>query len=70
LDHFRQVAYEKAIQMKVNAAEVAFSPSEEGHASPGIQLSGQFNSSHTTPPKTGSIEVYRTYWTTSNPARN
>ena len=27
LDRFRQVAYEKAIQMKVNAAEAAFSPS-------------------------------------------
>jgi len=29
LDRFRQVAYEKAIQMKVNAAEAAFSPSEQ-----------------------------------------
>ena len=29
LDRFRQVAYEKAIQMKVNAAEAAFPPS--GH---------------------------------------
>ena len=28
LDRFRQVAYEKAIQMKVNAAEAAFPPSE------------------------------------------
>jgi hypothetical protein len=31
LDRFRQVAYEKAIQMKVNAAEAAFSPSEQHH---------------------------------------
>jgi hypothetical protein len=32
LDHFRRVAYEKAIQMKVNAAEAAFPPSEQrGH---------------------------------------
>ena len=31
LDRFRQVAYEKAIQMKVNAAEAAFSPSEQRH---------------------------------------
>jgi hypothetical protein len=29
LDRFRQVAYEKAIQMKVNAAEAAFPPSEQ-----------------------------------------
>ena len=29
LDHFRRVAYEKAIQMKVNAAEAAFPPSEQ-----------------------------------------
>ena len=29
LDRFRQIAYEKAIQMKVNAAEAAFSPSEQ-----------------------------------------
>jgi hypothetical protein len=29
LDHFRQVAYEKAIQMKVNAAEAAFPPSPQ-----------------------------------------
>ena len=27
LDRFRKVAYEKAIQLKVNAAEAAFSPS-------------------------------------------
>jgi hypothetical protein len=32
LDCFRRVAYEKAIQMKVNAAEAAFPPSEQrGH---------------------------------------
>jgi hypothetical protein len=31
LDRFRQVAYEKAIQMKVNAAEAAFPPSEQHH---------------------------------------
>ena len=31
LDRFRQVAYEKAIQMKVNAAEAAFPPSEQRH---------------------------------------
>jgi 4-alpha-glucanotransferase len=29
LDRFRRVAYEKAIQMKVNAAEAAFSPAEQ-----------------------------------------
>jgi hypothetical protein len=29
LDRFRQVAYEKAIQMKVNAAEAAFPPSAQ-----------------------------------------
>lgn len=29
LDRFRQVAYEKAIQMKVNAAEAAFPPSKQ-----------------------------------------
>jgi hypothetical protein len=29
LDRFRQVAYEKAIQRKVNAAEAAFSPSAQ-----------------------------------------
>jgi hypothetical protein len=29
LDRFRQVAYEKAIQMKVNAAEAAFPPSPQ-----------------------------------------
>lgn len=29
LDRFRQTAYEKAVQMKVNAAEAAFSPSEQ-----------------------------------------
>jgi hypothetical protein len=28
LDRFRRIAYEKAIQMKVNAAEAAFPPSE------------------------------------------
>ena len=27
LDRFRQIAYEKAVQMKVNAAEAAFPPS-------------------------------------------
>ena len=31
LDRFRQVAYEKAIQMKVNAAEAAFPPSPQRH---------------------------------------
>ncbi len=31
LDRFRQVAYEKAIQTKVNAAEAAFSPSAQRH---------------------------------------
>ena len=32
LDHFRQVAYEKALQLKVDAAEAAFPPSREpGH---------------------------------------
>ena len=31
LDRFRRVAYEKAIQMKVNAAEAAISPSEQRH---------------------------------------
>jgi hypothetical protein len=29
LDHFRQIAYEQAIQMKVNAAEAAFPPSAQ-----------------------------------------
>jgi len=29
LDRFRQIAYEQAIQMKVNAAEAAFSPSAQ-----------------------------------------
>ena len=29
LDRFRRVAYEKAIQMKVNAAEAAFPPSAQ-----------------------------------------
>jgi hypothetical protein len=29
LDRFRKVAYEKAVQMKVNAAEAAFPPSEQ-----------------------------------------
>jgi hypothetical protein len=29
LDRFRQIAYEKAIQMKVNAAEAAFPPSAQ-----------------------------------------
>jgi hypothetical protein len=29
LDRFRRVAYEKAVQMKVNAAEAAFPPSEQ-----------------------------------------
>lgn len=29
LDRFRKMAYEKAIQMKVNAAEAAFPPSEQ-----------------------------------------
>jgi hypothetical protein len=29
LDRFRQIAYEKAIQMKVSAAEAAFPPSEQ-----------------------------------------
>jgi len=29
LDRFRRVAYERAIQMKVNAAEAAFPPSEQ-----------------------------------------
>ena len=29
LDRFRQTAYEKAVQMKVNAAEAAFPPSEQ-----------------------------------------
>jgi hypothetical protein len=28
LDRFRQVAYEKAVQLKVDAAEAAFPPSE------------------------------------------
>jgi hypothetical protein len=31
LDRFRQVAYEKAIQMRVNAAEAAFPPSAQRH---------------------------------------
>jgi hypothetical protein len=29
LDRFRKMAYEKAVQMKVNAAEAAFPPSEQ-----------------------------------------
>jgi len=29
LDRFRRIAYEKAIQMKMNAAEAAFPPSEQ-----------------------------------------
>jgi chemotaxis regulatin CheY-phosphate phosphatase CheZ len=29
LDRFRRMAYERAIQMKVNAAEAAFPPSEQ-----------------------------------------
>ena len=29
LDRFRKVAYEKAVQMKVNAAEAAFPPSAQ-----------------------------------------
>jgi hypothetical protein len=29
LDRFRKMAYEQAIQMKVNAAEAAFPPSEQ-----------------------------------------
>lgn len=29
LDRFRQTAYEKALQMKINAAEAAFSPSDQ-----------------------------------------
>lgn len=29
LDRFRRIAYEKAIQMKVNAAEAAFPPSAQ-----------------------------------------
>ncbi len=29
LDRFRKLAYEKAVQMKVNAAEAAFSPSDQ-----------------------------------------
>lgn len=29
LDRFRRVAYEKAIQMKINAAEAAFPPSAQ-----------------------------------------
>ncbi len=29
LDRFRQIAYEQAIQMKVNAAEAAFPPSAQ-----------------------------------------
>jgi hypothetical protein len=29
LDRFRKIAYEKAVQMKVNAAEAAFPPSEQ-----------------------------------------
>jgi hypothetical protein len=29
LDRFRKLAYEKAVQMKVNAAEAAFSPSAQ-----------------------------------------
>jgi hypothetical protein len=29
LDRFRQAAYEKALQMKINAAEAAFSPSDQ-----------------------------------------
>ena len=31
LDRFRQIAYEKAIQMKLNAAEAAFPPSQQRH---------------------------------------
>jgi hypothetical protein len=32
LDRFRQIAYERAIQLKVNAAEAAFPPSaQRGH---------------------------------------
>jgi len=31
LDRFRQMAYEKAVQMKVNAAEAAFPPSDQRH---------------------------------------
>lgn len=29
LDRFRQTAYEKALQMKINAAEAAFPPSDQ-----------------------------------------
>jgi hypothetical protein len=29
LDRFRKMAYEKAVQMKVNAAQAAFSPSDQ-----------------------------------------
>jgi len=34
LDRFRQVAYEKAMQEKIKAAEAAFSPSEQPHDEP------------------------------------
>lgn len=30
LDRFRQAAYQKALQMKINAAEAAFPPSDQG----------------------------------------
>lgn len=31
LDRFRRVAYEKAMQLKIDAAEAAFPPSDERH---------------------------------------
>lgn len=34
LDRFRQIAYEKAMQEKIKAAEAAFSPSEQPNDAP------------------------------------
>jgi hypothetical protein len=47
LDRFRQVAYEKAIQMKVNAAEAAFPPS--GQCGDGKTETAQRKAAHQHP---------------------
>ncbi len=60
LDRFRQVAYEKAIQMKVNAAEAAFPPPHSATTGKKKRHKGKQPNSVLT--INGRIDVWRTRW--------
>ena len=60
LDRFRQVAYEKAIQMKVNAAEAAFPPPNSATTGKKKRHKGKQPTSVLT--INGRIDVWRIRW--------